>query len=218
MFETNLADFYETKRSRFVIEQKSKKTISQRQKTNKQPKKIIFLDRDGPCLIEPKTDGQIDSLSRLEFTPGVIVYLNQILKNLDFLIVMVSNQNGVGSKFFPEELFMGPHRFMLETFAGQEVILDKIFVDLSFPEEKQPSRKPGIAMLTDYLNQSLYDLKNSFVIGDRQTDMQLAKNLGCKGIWFQEKTKEKKQDHQLPVVLTSNLWQEIYEFLKSFSF
>ena len=141
-------------------------------------KTVLFIDRDGTILVEP-ADEQIDSFEKFPFVPGVIRNLNFIRTKLDFEFVMVSNQDGLGTASYPEEDFWPTHHLMLNTLKGEGVTFDEILIDRSFPEEHLPTRKPGTGMLTKYMTGE-YDLANSYVIGDRETDKQLANNLGCK--------------------------------------
>src|SRR5690606_911185 len=141
-------------------------------------KRVLFIDRDGTLIIEPE-DQQIDSLEKLEFYPGVFTWLGKVARETDFELVMVTNQDGLGTPSFPEETFWPAHEKMVRAFENEGIRFARTFIDRSFPHEEKATRKPGIAMLTEYLNGS-YDLSNSWVIGDRLTDVQLAKNLGCK--------------------------------------
>ena len=145
-------------------------------------KKALFIDRDGTIIREP-ADEQIDSLEKLEFLPGVISALRSIAQ-LDYELVMVSNQDGLGTPSFPEETFHPAHNKMLSTLEGEGVVFDRQLIDRTFPHDNAPTRKPGLGMLGDYLTGD-YDLANCYVIGDRMTDLQLAKNLGAKGILLQ---------------------------------
>ena len=146
-------------------------------------KRALFIDRDGTLVVEPPVDYQLDSLEKLQFTPKVFRKMAFIREKLDFELVMVTNQDGLGTPSFPEETFLSAHEKMLQAFAGEGVTFDAIHIDRSFPEENLPTRKPGIGMLAGYLDGS-YDMAASFVIGDRLTDMQLARNLGCRGILY----------------------------------
>ena len=143
--------------------------------------KILFIDRDGTLIHEP-ADEQIDSFEKLRFVEGVFRNLSFIRKNLDFRFVMVSNQDGLGTSSFPEETFWPVHNFILQTLEGEGVTFDDIKIDRHFPEDNHPDRKPGIGMLREYIESEEYDLENSYVIGDRDTDRQLADNLGCKAL------------------------------------
>ena len=144
--------------------------------------KILFIDRDGTLIHEP-ADEQIDSFQKLRFVEGVFRNLSFIRKNLDFRFVMVTNQDGLGTSAFPEDTFWPVHNFILQTLEGEGISFDDIKIDRHFPEDNHPDRKPGIGMLKEYVNdKELYDLENSYVIGDRDTDAQLAQNLGCKAL------------------------------------
>jgi imidazoleglycerol-phosphate dehydratase / histidinol-phosphatase len=175
-------------------------------------KKVLFIDRDGTLIIEPP-DAQIDSLEKLEFYPGVFRWLSQLAQETDYELVMVSNQDGLGTASFPEETFRPAHHKMLKTLEGEGIVFAKIFIDPTLPHENKPTRKPGTAMLTEFLNGD-YDLKNSFVIGDRLTDALLAMNLGCKSILINpnivpENTNEVKDS----CALITSTWKDIYYFL-----
>lgn len=144
-------------------------------------KKVLFIDRDGTLIKEPPVDYQVDSLEKLEFMPGVFRNLHKLRTFTDFELVVVSNQDGLGTVAFPQEDFKGPHEKFLEAFRNEGVEFDAIFIDPSMPEDNSPMRKPRTGMLTAYL-EGEYDLENSYVIGDRSTDMDLARNLGARGI------------------------------------
>ncbi len=143
-------------------------------------KQVLFIDRDGTILVEPE-DEQIDSFEKFQFVPGVIRNLHFIRTHLDFEFVMVSNQDGLGTDSYPEDTFWPTHNLMLQTLKGEGIEFDDILIDRSFPEDNLPTRKPGTGMLTKYM-QGDYDLENSYVIGDRETDAKLAENLGCKSL------------------------------------
>ncbi len=143
-------------------------------------KQVLFIDRDGTILVEPE-DEQIDSFEKFQFVPGVIRNLHFIRTHLDFEFVMVSNQDGLGTDSYPEETFWPTHNLMLQTLKGEGIEFDDILIDRSYPEDNLPTRKPGTGMLTKYM-QGNYDLENSYVIGDRETDAKLAENLGCKSL------------------------------------
>lgn len=144
-------------------------------------KKILFIDRDGTLIREPE-DEQIDSFEKLVFVDGVFRNLSFIRKNLDFEFVMVSNQDGLGTDSFPEDTFWPVHNFILQTLKGEGIEFDRQFIDPHFPEDNHPNRKPGTGMLTEYIDNPEYDLAGSYVIGDRESDAQLAENLGCKSL------------------------------------
>lgn len=174
-------------------------------------KKALFIDRDGTVVIEPPVDYQLDSLEKLEFYPKVIRNLYFIRKNLDFEFVMVTNQDGLGTPAFPEHTFWPAHNKMLQTLEGEGIVFEDIFIDRSFPADKAPTRKPGTGMLTKYLS-GQYDLENSFVIGDRLTDVELAKNMGCKAIFLREDLNIPPELKSVCVLQTTN-WDAISEFL-----
>lgn len=144
-------------------------------------KKLLFIDRDGTLIKEPE-DEQIDSFEKLTFVEGVFRNLAFIRKNLDFEFVMVSNQDGLGTESFPEETFWPVHNFILQTLKGEGIEFDNILIDRHFPADNHPCRKPGTGMLTEYMGNPAYDMAGSYVIGDRETDAQLAENLGCKAL------------------------------------
>ena len=143
--------------------------------------RLLFIDRDGTIIEEPE-DEQIDSFAKLKFTRGVVGSMAFIRQHLDFKFVMVSNQDGLGTDSFPEDTFWPVHNFILQTLESEGVTFDDIKIDRHFPEDNSPMRKPGTGMLTEYMDTEKYDLANSYVIGDRETDAQLAENLGCKAL------------------------------------
>ncbi len=176
-------------------------------------KTALFIDRDGTLVIEPPIDYQLDSLEKLEFYPKVFNNLHFIRKNLDFEFVMVTNQDGLGTNSFPEETFWPAHNKMLKAFENEGIIFDDILIDRSFPEDNAPTRKPRTGMLGKYLTGE-YDLTNSFVIGDRLTDVELAKNLGCKAIFLNDETLlSERPDLQEICVLSTTDWDKITELL-----
>ena len=180
-------------------------------------KKILFIDRDGTLLLEPD-DEQIDSLEKLEFYPEVFTYLGKISKELDYELVMVTNQDGLGTKSFPEEFFWPAHNKLLNSFKNEGVTFSEIFIDRSFPNDNASTRKPRTGMLTNYLDNSEYNLSESYVIGDRISDMELAKNLNSKGILINidniKLKEETKNDFDDVISLKTNSWSEIYSHLK----
>ncbi|MDM8305371.1 bifunctional histidinol-phosphatase/imidazoleglycerol-phosphate dehydratase HisB [Phocaeicola salanitronis] len=177
-------------------------------------KKVLFIDRDGTLVIEPPVDYQLDSFEKLEFYPKVFRNLHFIRTRLDFELVMVTNQDGLGTASFPEDTFWPVHNLMLKSFAGEGITFDDICIDRSFPEDNAPTRKPRTGMLTRYIHNEEYDLAGSFVIGDRATDVELAKNLGCRAILLQPDTSILK-DTELENVcaLATTDWDRIAEFL-----
>ncbi len=158
-------------------------------------KRVIFLDRDGTLIKEPPEDFQVDSLEKLEFIPGVFRNLYKLRSYTDYELVLVTNQDGLGTASFPEEDFTPVHEKFLTAFRNEGVSFDAEHIDPSLPGEQSPNRKPGTGMLTRYLGQE-YDLENSYVIGDRITDIRLAKNLGAKGIMFGPPDKEKGAERE----------------------
>jgi imidazoleglycerol-phosphate dehydratase/histidinol-phosphatase len=179
-------------------------------------KRVLFIDRDGTLIIEPP-DEQIDSLEKLEYYPGVFSWLSKIARDTDFEIVMVTNQDGLGTSSFPEETFWPAQNKVLKTFENEGVMFSGIFIDRSFSHENKPTRKPGTGMLGEFLN-GQYDLSNSYVIGDRITDVELAKNLGAKGILLNDGSltiKIEEKNLQPFCSLTTLSWKDIYTFLTS---
>ena len=183
-------------------------------------KKILFIDRDGTIVLEPN-DYQLDSLEKLEFYPNVFQYLGKIAKEMDFELVLVTNQDGLGTNSFPENDFWPTQNFIIKAFENEGIVFDEIFIDRSLPEENSPNRKPRTGMLTKYIDNSEYDLKNSIVIGDRITDIELAKNLGCKAIFINKNEDLGIQESKLSleeiyrtISLETISWKEIYEYLK----
>ena len=181
--------------------------------------KVLFIDRDG-TLIKETADEQIDSFDKLVFYPKSLVFLSKIAKELDFELVMITNQDGLGTKSFPNEDFWPAHNFVIKTFKNEGVVFSEQFIDASFAKDNSPNRKPNTGLLTKYFSNN-YDLKNSYVIGDRLTDVELAKNLNSKAIYINDHTnlgtdeisvKQKELDEY--IVLETNDWERIYEFLR----
>lgn len=183
-------------------------------------KRILFIDRDGVLLQEPPSDYQVDSFEKLQFYPKVFTGLGKIARELDFELVMVTNQDGLGTDSYPEETFIGPHNLLIETLKNEGVVFSEQCIDRTFPEENASTRKPNTGLLTKYIKGD-YDLANSFVIGDRLTDMELAKNLGAKGIYMKnvndpgksEVSRNEKEILDVVAIETTD-WEEIYTFLK----
>lgn len=170
-------------------------------------KKVLFIDRDGTLVIEPPLDFQLDSLEKLEYVPGVFQYLSRIAKELDYELVMVTNQDGLGTDSFPEATFWPAQEKIIQAFKNEGIVFSEILIDRSFPHQNSPSRKPGTAMLTHYLKGN-YNLADSFVIGDRLTDVQLAKNIGCKAIYLTNQPSGE-------AALNTMSWADVYQFLKA---
>jgi imidazoleglycerol-phosphate dehydratase/histidinol-phosphatase len=178
-------------------------------------KKVLFIDRDGTLIVEPSADLQVDSLEKLEFIPGVFRNLYNIQKLLDFELVIVSNQDGLGTSAYPEETFWPAQKMMLKAFENEGIKFSNIHIDPSMPSQKSPNRKPGIGMLSEYFSDQ-YDLSASFVIGDRITDILLARNLGAKGIYFAPQSLRGEIDAQKldqTCVLVNDCWDDIFSFL-----
>ena len=176
-------------------------------------KKVLFIDRDGTLVIEPPVDYQLDSLEKLEFYPKVMRNLGFVRSKLDFEFVMVTNQDGLGTSSFPEETFWPAHNLMMKTLEGEGITFDDICIDRSFPEENAPTRKPRTGMLTKYINNPDYDLAGSFVIGDRPTDVELAKNLGCRAIFLQDDDSLLSDELKAVCALATRDWDKVAEFL-----
>ena len=180
-------------------------------------KKVLFIDRDGTLALEPE-DYQLDAFEKLIFYPEVFAYLGKIVKELDYELVMVTNQDGLGTDSFPEDNFWPIHNHLIKTFENEGIVFSEICIDRSFPQDNAPTRKPRTGMLTAYLDKNQYDLANSFVIGDRLTDMELAKNLGSKGIYIANQPElgsEEAGDIGDAIALTTTDWKTIYTFLKA---
>ena len=176
-------------------------------------KKILFIDRDGTLVIEPPIDYQLDSLEKLEFYPKVMRNLGFVRSKLDFEFVMVTNQDGLGTTSFPEDTFWPAHNLMMKTLEGEGITFDDICIDRSFPEENAPTRKPRTGMLTKYIDNPAYDLAGSFVIGDRPTDVELAKNLGCRAIFLQDDDSLLSDELKAVCALATRDWDKVAEFL-----
>ena len=183
-------------------------------------KKVLFIDRDGTLVIEPPLDYKLDSLEKLEFYPKVFQYMAKIAVELDYELVMVTNQDGLGTSSFPEHTFWPVQDKIINAFEKEGVVFSEVYIDKSFPHEKSITRKPETGLLTKYFSED-YDLKNSFVLGDRITDMELAKNLGAKGIYLSDNNElgmneiEASQQEIIKyIALRSKDWSQIYEFLK----
>lgn len=183
-------------------------------------KKILFIDRDGTMVLEPN-DYQLDSFEKLEFYPKVFQYLGKIAVELDFELVMVTNQDGLGTDSHPEANFLPVHNLVMKAFKNEGVVFSEVLIDKTFPHENAPTRKPALGLLTKYINNPAYDLQNSFVIGDRITDVELAKNLGSKAIFIStedelgsDEITSKRHELDAVIALQTTEWKTIYEFLK----
>lgn len=183
-------------------------------------KRLLFIDRDGVVLQEPPTNFQVDSTDKTSFVPGAITALARIAAELDYYKVMVTNQDGLGTASYPEADFYPYQNLMIRTLEGEGFVFDEIHVDKTFAEENKPTRKPGIAMVQHLVNNDQFDLANSYVIGDRWSDIELAKNLGCKAIYFRSPvqslllTEEQEARLRDTIAFETDSWTDIYSFLK----
>lgn len=184
-------------------------------------KRILFIDRDGTIIKEAPPTYQIDDWSKLEFYPFVFQYLSKIAAEFDYELVMVSNQDGLGTESYPEEKYWMIQNFVVKALENEGIHFSKSLFDRSFPYEHKPTRKPGTGMLTEYLNNPEYDIANSYVIGDRITDVQLAKNLGCRAIWLNndpdlggKEIEDSRKELENLIALETQSWKDIYSFFK----
>jgi len=189
--------------------------------TGAAPTRVLFIDRDGTLIKEAPPSYQLDSFDKLEFYPDMFTWMRRIANELDFELVMVTNQDGLGTAAFPEETFLPVHQFVMKSLENECIHFKRVFIDRTFPADQAPTRKPGTGMLTDYINNPAYDLVNSFVIGDRITDVQLAKNLGSKAIWLNNdahlggtEINDSRESLKTAIALETTEWKAIYEFLK----
>ncbi|RAK70748.1 bifunctional histidinol-phosphatase/imidazoleglycerol-phosphate dehydratase HisB [Hymenobacter edaphi] len=172
-------------------------------------KKVLFIDRDGTILVEPQPSQQVDSFDKFQFLPGAITGLARIARELDYELVLVTNQDGLGTDSFPEDTFWPCQNLMLDILRGEGVEFAAALIDRSFPHENQPTRKPGLGLLGEYLDPANgYDLPNSYVLGDRLTDVQLAENLGCRAVLLSDELSDER------AALTTTNWDAIYQFLR----
>ncbi len=177
--------------------------------------KVLFIDRDGTIIVEPPVDFQVDSLEKLAFVPKAISVLRKISEELNYELVMVTNQDGLGTDSYPESTFWPAHQKMMDTLEGENIFFKDVLIDRTFEHENAETRKPRTGLLTQYLHSEDYDLANSYVIGDRLTDIQLAANIGAKGILIADGPKtESTKEQSEATALVSNDWDEIYRFLK----
>lgn len=201
---------------------KSKIHVHKIENNKPESNKILFIDRDGTIVKEAKApDYVLDTFEELEFYPEVFRYLGKIARNLNYELVMVTNQDGLGTKVLPTDTFWNIHNKIMKAFENEGIIFSKVFIDDSYPEDKKPTRKPGIAMVTEYINNPKYNLANSFMIGDRLTDIEFAKNLGSKGIFINNdedlgasEINSKREELDQTIALQTTSWKEIYQFLK----
>ena len=184
-------------------------------------KRILFIDRDGTLIKEAPPTYQIDSFEKLEFYPKAFEFMGRIAREMEYVLLMVTNQDGLGTADFPEDTFWPVQNFVMKALENEGIHFEQVYIDKSYPKDNAPTRKPGTGMLTQYMNNPEYDLANSFVIGDRITDVQLAKNLGCKAIWLNNdpqlggaEVSDSRRELDAVVALESADWGRIYEFLK----
>ncbi len=184
-------------------------------------KRILFIDRDGTLIYEAPPTYQLDAFEKLTFYPHMFEYMTKIARELDYELVMVTNQDGLGTDAFPEDTFWPLHNLVMKSLEGEDIFFSAVHIDRTYPHENAPTRKPATGMLTQYLNNPDYDIAGSFVIGDRITDIQLAKNLGCRGIWLNNdaslgaaEISDKLAALQDTIALETTEWRKIYEFLK----
>jgi len=185
-------------------------------------KRVLFIDRDGTLIKEDPPSYQVDSFSKLEFYPAMFEYMGRIAREMDYELVMVTNQDGLGSASFPEDTFWPVQDFVMKSLANEDIHFSDVKIDKTLAKDNAPTRKPNTGMLTSYLGNPEYDIPNSFVIGDRITDVQMAKTLGCKGIWInrreglglKEITDSVEVLRETALALETTNWKDIYEFLK----
>lgn len=184
-------------------------------------KPILFIDRDGTLIYEAPPTYQLDAFEKLTFYPHMFEYMTKIARELDYELVMVTNQDGLGTDAFPEDTFWPLHNLVMKSLEGEDIFFSAVHIDRTYPHENAPTRKPATGMLTQYLNNPDYDIARSFVIGDRITDIQLAKNLGCRGIWLNNdaslgaaEISDKLAALQDTIALETTEWSKVYEFLK----
>jgi len=184
-------------------------------------KRVLFIDRDGTLINEAPPTYQLDAYEKLTFYPGMFEYMGRIAREFDYELVIVTNQDGLGTPGFPEDTFWPLHNLVMKSLEGEGIHFSATYIDRSFPKDNAPTRKPGTGMLTQYLNNDAYDIENSYVIGDRITDVQLAKNLGCKAIWLNNDSslgaaeiKDKVAELQSVIALETTKWSAIYEYLR----
>jgi imidazoleglycerol-phosphate dehydratase / histidinol-phosphatase len=185
-------------------------------------KRVLFIDRDGTLINEAPPTYQLDSFDKLTFYPHMFEYMGRIAREFNYELVMITNQDGLGTDLFPEHTFWPLHNLVMKSLVGEGINFSQVFIDRTFPSDNAPTRKPGTGLLLDYINSSDYDLPNSYVIGDRITDVQLAKNLGCKAIWLNNdpdlgvaEISDANKDLQSCIALETRSWEEIYVYLKT---
>lgn len=184
-------------------------------------KKVLFIDRDGTLINEAPPTYQLDSFDKITFYPGMFTWMGKIAREMDFELVMITNQDGLGTASFPEDSFWPPHHLVMRNLESEGIFFKEVLIDRTFPEENAPTRKPGTGLLQHYINNPEYDMAGSYVIGDRITDIQLAKNLGCKGIWLNldealgaAEIADTVKDLATVIALKTKSWEDIYAYLQ----
>lgn len=184
-------------------------------------KKILFIDRDGTLINEAPPTYQLDAFDKITFYPGMFTWMGRIAKEMDFELVMVTNQDGLGTEKFPESTFWPPHNLVMRNLKSEGIHFQEVLIDKTYPEENAPTRKPGTGMVVNYMNNPEYDIAGSYVIGDRITDMQLARNMGCKGIWLNldealgaAEISDSLAELADTIVLKTKSWEDIYGYLQ----
>ena len=186
-------------------------------------KRVLFIDRDGTLINEAPPTYQLDSFDKLTFYPNMFEYMGRIAREFDYELVMVTNQDGLGTDSFPEHTFWPLHKLVMKSLEGEGILFSEVLIDRTYPADNAPTRKPGTGMLTAYLEKEKYDIAHSFVIGDRITDIQLAKNLGCRGIWLNNDPnlgageiadKAASLHRDGTIALETTKWSDIYEYLR----
>ncbi|GAB3018075.1 bifunctional histidinol-phosphatase/imidazoleglycerol-phosphate dehydratase HisB [Niabella terrae] len=184
-------------------------------------RKVLFIDRDGTLINEAPPTYQLDAIEKITFYPDVFIWMSRIAKEMDFELVMITNQDGLGTDAFPESSFWPYQDLVMRNLESQGIVFSKVFIDKTFPEQEAPTRKPGTGLLVDYIDNPAYDLKGSYVIGDRITDMQLARNLGSKGIWLNldeslgaDEIASSLKELESTIVLKTKNWEDIYGHLQ----
>jgi len=184
------------------------------------PKRLLLIDRDGTLINEAPPTYQLDSIEKITFYPGMFTWMSRIANEMDFELVMITNQDGLGTEAFPENTFWPYHELIMRNLESEGIHFSKVLIDKTFPEQNAPTRKPNTGLLTEYINSTAYDIKNSYVIGDRITDIQLAKNLGCKGIWLNldeglgaAEVFDTLKALESTIVLKTKNWEDIYGYL-----
>ncbi|MGB3800060.1 MAG: bifunctional histidinol-phosphatase/imidazoleglycerol-phosphate dehydratase HisB [Lewinella sp.] len=185
------------------------------------PQKLLLLDRDGTLILEPE-NYQVDDISKIDFYPGIFRWLGRIVRELDYKLVMITNQDGLGTEEFPEDTFWPAQNLVVRALEAEGIIFEEQLIDRTYAKDNAPSRKPNTGLVEKYMNDEAYDIKNSFVVGDRLTDMQLARNMGARGFWLandpelgnEELSKQQLKDLDDTIVKRTTDWEDIYRYLR----